>query len=55
MIMSNGSVIIPWIGAIVAITLALSQLSHAARTDPAAVVHEGHVAVHGIVIPPFNR
>ena len=47
------TVSLTWFGMLTAIVIAFATIAHAAKTDPANVRAYG--AVHGVVIPPFNR
>jgi hypothetical protein len=40
-------------GIFVLIGSMLGSLEHASKADP-SFVHQAHVAVHGVVIPPFR-
>ena len=51
--MGNKSVIGTWIGIFAFNTIMLGGLEHASRTDPSGV-ETAHVAVRGVVMPPFN-
>ena len=50
---SNNSIIGTWVGIFVFIAVALGGLERASRTDPGRV-DSAHVAVRGVVLPPFN-
>jgi hypothetical protein len=51
--MRNLGIIGACIGIFVFIGSLLGSLEHASKADP-SFVHEAHVAIHGIVIPPFR-
>jgi hypothetical protein len=51
--MSNSGIIGAYVVIFVFIGDMLGSLEHASKADP-GFVHEAHVAVHGIVIPPFR-
>jgi hypothetical protein len=51
--MGKNTVIGTWVGIFAFIAIMLGGLEHASRTDPSGV-ETAHVAVRGVVIPPFN-
>ena len=51
--MSNSGIIGAYVGIFVLIGSMLGSLEHASKADP-SFVHQAHVAVHGVVIPPFR-
>jgi hypothetical protein len=54
--MNQGRVVGTWVAIFACVIVAVGELSHAAKTDPAHEVHgPAYGAVRGIVIPPFNR
>jgi hypothetical protein len=52
--MSKISVASSWLGIFVGIAIVFGAIAHSARTDPVGRVSTAHVAVHGIVISPYN-
>jgi hypothetical protein len=51
--MSNSGIIGAYVGIFVFIGSMLGSLEHASKADP-SFVQQAHVAVHGVVIPPFR-
>jgi hypothetical protein len=51
--MGTKSIVGTWVGILAFMAIMLGGLEHASRTDRSSV-HAAHVAVRGIVIPPFN-
>jgi hypothetical protein len=53
--MSKTSLASSWFGILAAIVMVFGSIEHAAKSDPVGHVSTASVAVHGVVIPPFNR
>jgi hypothetical protein len=51
--MSKSGLIGTWLGVFVVVATVLGAIEHASKVDPARI-ETAHVAVRGVVIPPFE-
>jgi hypothetical protein len=53
--MKKISVVSTWLGVLAVIVIVLASIAHAAKADRVGRSSGAYVAIHGVVIPPFDR